>query len=119
MNNGYADNELQENPVKIDSRNKSHHIKNNHEFFLNDINFLPVYEIKRLKDNDDHTFDIYKDRELDPDEDSENNVFNIWDSSLSIDYKKLQKYIQFQVNIMTTKNGKTSNLITEFKNCQK
>ena len=43
---------------------------------------------------------------------------NAWDSSLSIDYKKLQKYIQFQVNVMTTKNGKTSNVITEFKNCK-
>ena len=82
---------------------------------------MPVYEIKSLNQAETKKFDIYKDEKQTLYNLGGKDVINAWDASqpihLSIDYRKLQKYIQFQVNIMTTKNGKTSNLITDFKNC--
>ena len=103
--------------MKIDIRNKSRHIETTNEFFLNDLDFMPVYEIKSLNQAKTKKFDIYKNKMQTLFKPGDNDASNAWDASLSIDYRKLQKYIQFQVNIMTTKNGKTSNLITDFKNC--
>ena len=59
---------------------------------MNDLNFMPVYEIKSLKmpDNEE-TFDIF----LDGVDDSEKYKTNPWDSSMPINYEKLQKYISF------------------------
>ena len=67
-------------------------IKKNNEFFLNDLNFMPVYEIKTVKQPSDNvTFDIFKTKV----QETANDKFgsNRWDSSMPIDYKKLQKYI--------------------------
>ena len=44
----------------VDSMNKTLLIKRNNEFFLNDLNFMPVYEIKSLKQpSENETFDIF------------------------------------------------------------
>ena len=51
---------VQKNP-EIDSRNKTLLIKKNNEFFLNDLNFMPVYEINSLKMPENETFDIFPD----------------------------------------------------------
>ena len=45
--------------VKIDIRNKSRHIETTNEFFLNDLDFMPVYEIKSLNQAETKKFDIY------------------------------------------------------------
>ena len=78
--------EIEHDHPQIDSRNKTLLIKNNNEFFLNDLNFMPVYEIKSLKQpSENNTFDIFQD-ELG---DSKKYKRNSWDSSMAIDYKKL------------------------------
>lgn len=100
--------------LDIDIRNKTLHIEKGNEFYLNDLHFMPVYEIRSLVQSQD-AFDIFLDEEVN----SENQEYTAWDSLQGIDYKKLQKYIQFQVNVIKTEDGKTSNVITEFKNCAK
>ena len=50
----------QQQEMDIDSRNKTLSIKKNNEFFLNDLNFMPVYEIKTLKQlPENEPFDIF------------------------------------------------------------
>ena len=73
------------NHREIDSRNKTAHITRNNEFFLNDLNFMPVYEIKSLKQPEEGAFDIF----LDEHGGSDKHTGNSWDTSLSLDYKKL------------------------------
>ena len=72
--------------VDINSQNKTLHITRNNEFFLNDLNFMPVYEIKSLKAPKNGQFDIFVDDEV---ADSEDEKSNAWDTSLSLDYNKL------------------------------
>ena len=52
-----GDDDVDKHPV-IDSRNKTTYITRNNEFFLNDLNFMPVYEFKSLKSV---PFDIFLD----------------------------------------------------------
>ena len=43
----------------IDVRNKTRLIKRSNEFFLNDLDFMPVYEIKSMKQKEIQKFDIF------------------------------------------------------------
>ena len=46
--------------VEIDPKNKTHLITKSNEFFLNDLNFMPVYEIKMLNSKIDYRkYDIF------------------------------------------------------------
>ena len=77
--------------AEIDPKNKSLFIQKSNEFYINDLNFMPVYEIKSLNSLNDSKFDIFADI---PDSLNDlTGVENTWDASLRIDYNKLRKYI--------------------------
>ena len=47
--------------MAIDPNNKTLLITRSNEFFLNDLNFMPFYEIKTLKSFSKKEFDIFSD----------------------------------------------------------
>lgn len=63
-------------------------------------------------------FDIFSDSviQLENQEETTKNA-SAWDVVLEIDYEKLKKYIQFQVNIIDTVNKSSTSTIKDFKNC--
>ena len=48
----------------IDVRNKTRLIKRSNEFYLNDLDFMPVYEIKSMNQEEIQKFDIFQLQEL-------------------------------------------------------
>jgi hypothetical protein len=72
---------------------KSLLIEKNNLFYLNDLNLMPFFEIKFLKQFGPDDFDIFANSE-EMKKQLEKGA-SAWDLSLSIDYEKLRKYIQF------------------------
>ena len=58
-------------------------------------------------------FDVLSD-EVDLDSLEEGDSFGKF---INLDYNKLKKYIQFQLNIRNIDNGTSTNMIAEFRKC--
>ena len=74
--------------LHIDVQNKTRLIKRSNEFYLNDLDFMPVYEIKSMNQEEIQKFDIFQLQELGF-LGATKAESNAWDSTLSIDYNKL------------------------------
>ena len=56
---------------------------------INNLNFMPYYEIRLMKDLDTERFDIYEDVQ-----DLSDGASIGWDAFIPINYDKLSRYIQ-------------------------
>jgi len=56
---------------------------------INELNFMPYYEIRLMKDLDTRRFDIYEEVE-----EEEGGIATGWDAFIPINYDKLSRYIQ-------------------------
>ena len=66
------------------------------------MNFMPIFDLRFLKQFDSEKFDIFDTSLLDPDIDLA--TVNLWDYFLPIDYDKLKRLIKLQVNIRLMEN---------------
>ena len=78
---------------------KNNSIISNGHFQLNQMNFLPYYQIGKLG-------------ELDTDE------FDVLDENKNFDYKKLKSYIQIQLVVLDRVKSKNEIYISEFRKCK-
>ena len=89
---------------------KSLTFNSENEFNLNQLNMMPVFELRSLNRVGEFSpeFDVLLD-------DGDLQKTN----TLRVDYEKVKRYIQFQVNVMTSVKDTTTYQIAEFKICSR
>ena len=79
---------------------------------INDLNFMPYYEIRLMKDLDTDRFDIYEDDSGDQD-----GAATGWDAFIPINYDKLSRYIQIQLSARLLDDGSSKYVTSDFRRC--